>query len=92
MLADLTVARATTGVGAPAVSVGSGNSRPMSTDVSGPERPTDRDAQPTYHAVCHDCDEFELVHEGDRGHVAETVRFHRAANPEHSVELAEVAD
>jgi len=46
----------------------------------------------TLHAVCHDCDEFELVHEGGRGEIAETVRFHRVANPEHSVELAEVAD
>jgi len=64
----------------------------MSTDVSGPERPTDRDAQPIYHAVCHDCDEFELVHRGARSEIAETVRFHRAANPEHDVELAEVAD
>jgi len=44
-----------------------------------------------YHAVCHDCDRFEIVHEGARSELAETVRFHRAANPEHSVALAEVS-
>jgi hypothetical protein len=43
-----------------------------------------------FHAVCHDCDEFELVHDGDRAHVAETARFHRAATG-HDVALAEVA-
>jgi len=46
----------------------------------------------TLHAVCPDCDEFELVHRGARSAIAETVRFHRVANPEHDVSLAEVAD
>jgi len=91
MLADLTVAKATTGVGAPAVSVGSGNSRPMSTNATEPQEAPDHDAQPIHHAVCHDCDEFELVHEGARSEIAETVRFHRAANPEHTVALEEVS-
>jgi hypothetical protein len=45
----------------------------------------------TFHVVCHDCDEFELVHEGARSEVAEAVRFHRAANPDHDVTLAEVS-
>jgi hypothetical protein len=45
----------------------------------------------TLHAVCHDCDSFELVHEGARSELAETARFHRAANPDHDVTLAEVA-
>jgi hypothetical protein len=45
----------------------------------------------TIHAVCHDCDAFEIVHGGERGEIAVTVRLHSAANPEHDVELAEVA-
>jgi hypothetical protein len=45
----------------------------------------------TLHAVCHDCDAFEIVHRGERSEIANTVRFHEAANPEHEVELAEVA-
>jgi len=64
----------------------------MSTNATEPQEAPDRDAQPIYHAVCHDCDEFELVHRGARGAIAETVRFHRVANPEHDVSLAEVAD
>lgn len=91
MLAVITVARATTGVGAPAVSVGSENGRPMSTNATEPQEAPDHDAQPTYHAVCHDCDQFEIVHEGARSELVEAVRFHAAANPEHDVELAEVA-
>lgn len=46
----------------------------------------------TLHAVCHDCDAFEIVHEGARSALLEAVRFHSAANPEHDVALAEVAD
>jgi hypothetical protein len=45
----------------------------------------------TIHAVCHDCDSFEIVHEAARGEITVTVRLHSAANPEHDVELAEVA-
>jgi hypothetical protein len=45
----------------------------------------------TLHAVCHDCDAFEIVHDAARSELVETVRLHAAANPEHDVSLAEVA-
>jgi len=62
----------------------------MSTNATEPQEAPDHDAQPVHHAVCHDCDEFELVHKGSRSYIADTVRFHRAATG-HDVELAEVA-
>jgi len=66
MLADLTVAKATTGVRAPAVSVGSEEGRPMSTDVSGPERPTDREEQPAVIPIVRDeCVHFQSEACGD---------------------------
>jgi len=66
MLADLTVAKATTGVGAPAVSVGSGNSRPMREDAPGRQRPTGREEQPAVIPIVRDeCVHFQSEACGD---------------------------
>jgi hypothetical protein len=46
-----------------------------------------------FHAVCHDCDEFEIVETRDvpRRDMSTPVRLHAAAR-EHEVALMEVAD
>jgi hypothetical protein len=66
MLAVVTVAKAATGVRAPAVSVGSGNSRPMRENAPGHQRPTDRDDQPAVIPIVRDeCVHFQSETRGD---------------------------
>jgi len=67
MLALVTVAESDHGrPEPPAASVGSGDSRPMSTHATGPKRPTDRDDQPAVIPIVRDeCVHFQCEARGD---------------------------